>query len=476
MSEVVLALVRPFIRDYYNSVSSNSFESSIGLVPPLNLCSLAASAEEAGAKVLIYDCEAKTSSKDGFAGFLALHKPDFVGISVMTTNFRGALDTARIVRQILPETKILAGGTHLMIYPEETLGYEEFDFGFIGEGEKPLAEFLKQAKDQRFDPTVIQGLVYRQDSAIRTTMPWGLNPNLDDLPFPAYHLLDIDNYTMPNTGSNVITLYLTRGCPYNCGFCFRNDQLKDVRYKSVDRAIEEITYMVNRFGVRSINFVDEIITLKKRYFLEFCEKLSAANLGIEWQAPTRVNCVDDEIVKAAKASGCHTFRFGLESGSQEVLQRIEKPLKIEQSINALALCRKYGIKTVGYFIIGYLDETPKTMRETINFAKAHCHNYAAFFPATPMPGTQLYIESQERGIVPKDYWRKFVLGTINEPIPFVHPDAGEWTARAYREFYFNLPYMLRQLMTVAFWRRAPEHFVVAWRFLNMKFQRTGGRG
>lgn len=472
--QTTIVLVRPFIRDYVNSMSASSFESSIGLVPPLNLCSIAAMLESVGIDVLIYDCEAPTSSESQFVEYLQRHKPKYVGISMITTNFHGALKTARLIRSTLPDSYIIGGGTHMMIYPEETFTYDEFNFGIIGEAEQSLADFILQHQAGDVDYSSIPGLVYRENGKVIKSAKWALIEDLDVIPFPAYHLLERDNYRMPNTGNNVITLYLTRGCLYMCGFCFRNDQLKNVRYKSIDKVIEEITYMVETFGARSINFVDEIMTFKKRYFLEFCEKLSAKNFDLEWQAPTRANCVDEEIIIAAKKSGCRTFRFGLESGSEDIMKKNEKHLSLATSENALRLCRKHGIKTVGYFIIGYLDETEETIRATIDFAKRMRPDYAAFFPATPMPETALYRESIEKGLVPGDYWRDFVLGKQKEAIPFIFPNAGEWTQRAYREFYFSPVFIFRQLLTWKFYAEFFQNVNIALKLWNMKFQRSYG--
>ncbi len=451
--------VRPLIKDFVNSQSNAGFEDSV-LVPPLNIFVLAAVTRDAGYETKVFDCEAADNNGSRFESFLNDFRPDVVGISMFTTNFHGALETAKIIKKLLPESLIICGGAHMSIFPEETLSYPEFDYGFAGEAELPLLEFLDGIENDNLEPDGIKGLIYRSGKGVRTN-PAGFNEDITDLPFPAYELGDLDQYTLPNTNGRLVSLYLTRGCPYTCGFCFRSDNLLKMRYKSLDRVMEEITYMVENHNVRSINFVDETISLHKNYFLEFCARMAEKNWDLVWQAPTRVNCIDEDIVKAAKASGCHTFRFGLESGNAEILANIDKKIDKEQSVKALRLCKKYGIKTIGYFIVGYVNETPATMRETIDYAKALNVDYAAFFTATPMPGTRLFHECAEKGIVDKNYWRDFVLGKTKEPLNLLVPDADVWLGKAYREFYFRPRYIFAQMMTLTFWQNLKQNIVIA---------------
>ena len=471
MDKPSVLLIRPLIREYLNSQSSDTFESSIGLVPPLGLCCLAAEAEQAGFGVAIFDCEAHDNSDDHLERYLAEHQPDVVGISILTTNFRGALHTARIARRVLPRAKIVCGGTHMMIFPQETLSYPEFDFGFVGEAEKSLVQFLGSFQSEGVDLSTIAGLVWRDGDAVVVNEPWGFNEDLDSLQPPAYHLLDLSKYQMPNTNGTLVSLFLSRGCPFKCGFCFRNPQLRKVRFKSVDKIIDEIELMVTKHNIRSINFVDETISLKKDYFLEFCDKLASKPWNIEWQAPTRAPSVDEDVVRAAKKAGCHTFRMGIESGSDEILKKIDKSITTEQSSRAVALCKKAKIKVVTYFIIGYLGESEATIKQTIAFAKKLNPDYAAFFPATPMPGTELCRQCEEMGLIPENYWKDFVLGRRSESLPFIFPDAGQWTDRAYKQFYFSPRYLCKQLKTLKFYKNFFKNAKLALKLLFMKFNR-----
>ncbi|MCP4625193.1 MAG: radical SAM protein [bacterium] len=461
-----ITLVRPLIRDYINSMSSREFESSIGLVPPLGLCYLASSLEESGYSVSLFDGETPGHNEQTLIEYLNQVQPSVVGISMVTTNFFGALHTAKLIRKTLPHACVVGGGPHLMLFPQETMSYDVFDFCFIGEAEEPLVRFMQTRLRKNPDWSAIPGLVWRNGSKIEANEPFGFNPDLNKLPAPAYNLLDLTAYTMPNTQKPVMSTNLSRGCPFSCSFCFRGPQLKIVRYKSIDKALNEIEHIVTTTSIRSINFVDETITLDKDYFLSFCNGLIFRNLNIEWQSPTRVNCLDDEILSAAKASGCHTLRLGVESGNDQILKNINKGITTEQSRRAVHMCRKHGIKTVTYFIIGYLDETEQTINNTIRFAKKLSPDFAAFFPATPMPGTKLHQQASERGLISENYWQDYVLGKRNDPVPYICPDAGRWTSKAYRAFYFSPGYIAAQLTNADFYKQLPRNIKIACKLLT----------
>ena len=155
----------------------------------------------------------------------------------------------------------------------------------------------------------------------------------------------------------------------------------------------------------------------------------------------------------------------------EILKKINKGITVARSEEAVRLCRKYGIKTVGYFVIGYLGETEETIKKTISFAKRIRLDYAAFFPATPMPATDLCKESESKGLIPKDYWRDFVLGRRDDPLPFIFPNAGDWVKKAYRQFYFSPLYVLKQMKKAEFYKTFFKNLMIGINLFFMKFKR-----
>ncbi|MFH1905650.1 MAG: radical SAM protein [bacterium] len=460
-------LIRPRVVEYLSSQSAESFEGAIGLVPPLGLAYLAASLERESHKVAIMDCQALGLGPQEIRKEILKESPQVVGISAMTTNIRGALESARIAKECKAITVI--GGPHMMIFPKETLSYEFIDYGIGGEGEYVLNELLL-AIEKKGGVSDIKGLIYRENERIIVNEP-AIVDDLDQLPIPAYHLLPLERYEMVNTGNKLVSLITIRGCPYKCGFCYRSPISRIIRKRDPLKVVDEIEYFYEKYGIKEINFVNESITLGREHLKRICQEILKRNLKINWQSPARVDQVTEELLRLMKESGCQVLRFGVESGNQNILDIIDKRTTLSQIETAFSLCNKIGIETVAYFIIGYLGETEETIKETIALARKISPTYATFFPATPMPQTSLFAFSVQAGLVEGDYWRDFTLGKRNDSLPFLFPGAGEWVVKAYRSLYFRPSYILKSLKKINSWKNLKKYSLAAWALLKMKFKR-----
>ncbi|OGX15660.1 MAG: hypothetical protein A2166_02705 [Omnitrophica WOR_2 bacterium RBG_13_41_10] len=460
-------MIRPRIIEYISSQSAESFEKAIGLVLPLGLVYLAASLEQKKHAVSILDCEALGLSKDEIRDEIIKRQPQVVGISAVTTNIRGALEAAKIAKEYGAITII--GGPHMMIFPRETLSYDFIDYGIVGEGEYALNELLfTLEKGGNFRN--IRGAIYRDNNEIVVNEP-AIVKDLDQLPIPAYHLLPLERYEMPNTGKKLASLITIRGCPFKCGFCYRSPLSFFIRKRNPIKVVDEIEYLYRTYGIRDINFVNESITLDKQHLVSICQEIIRRDLKIEWQSPARVDQVDESLLKIMKESGCRTLRFGVESGNDEILRIINKKTTLLKIEKAFFLCNKIGIDTVAYFIIGYLGETEATIKQTIAFSKKIRPTYAAFFPATPMPQTALFESSVRAGLIDKEYWRDFTLSRRSDGLPFLVPEAGDWVVKAYRTFYFRPIYILKNLRKISSWKSFKKYCLGALALLKMRFKR-----
>lgn len=461
-----ILLVRPRIINFINAQAAPSFDNSVGTVPPLGIASIAAFLERHHYAVSILDCEIECSSREDIKRTIELQQPDIVGVSAITTNIHGALEVSNIAKAY--GKIVVMGGTHMAIFPLETMQYPSIDYGVVGEGEQPTLELLR-ALESGGDVSKITGIVYKKNGEIRVN---GIakNDDLDSLPWPAYHLLHLQKYEMINTGP-MVSMFTTRGCPYKCTFCFRNPILDKVRKKNPIRVADEIEYINKEFGIRYINFVDETITLDAAHISTICAEIMRRRLRIVFQAPTRVNHVDEGLLYTMKKAGFDTLRFGVESGDERILKLIDKRITLGEIRRAFALCKKAGIKSVAYFILGYLGETKESIMRTIRFAKELKADYSVFFPATPMPGTKLFDMAADAGLVERNYWLEFVLGKRNDPIPFLFPDTDRYIYKVYRQLYFNPSYICKMLFKKETIFNFSKYFTAALNLLRMKFER-----
>jgi radical SAM superfamily enzyme YgiQ (UPF0313 family) len=461
-----ILLVRPRIVNFINAQAAPSFDNSVGATPPLGIACIAAFLERYHYAVSILDCETQCSSAQDIKRIIEREEPDMVGVSAITTNIHGALEVCNIAKAC--GKIVVMGGTHMAIFPLETLQYPSIDYGIVGEGEQPTLELVR-ALESGGDVSQIAGIAYKKNGEIRAN---GIakNNDLDSLPWPAYHLLHLEKYEMINTGP-MVSMFTTRGCPYKCTFCFRNPILDKVRKKNPIRVVDEIEYINKEFGIKYINFVDETITLDPAHIRSICAEIIRRKLRMVFQAPTRVNHVDEALLSTMRRAGFDTLRFGVESADEYILKLIDKRITLEETRRAFALCRKTGIKSVAYFILGYIGETAESIIKTIRFAKELKADYSVFFPATPMPGTKLFDMAVEKGLVERNYWLEFVLGKRNDPLPFLFPDTDRYIYKAYRQLYFNPSYIAKMLCKKETILNFRKYLTAALNLLRMKFQR-----
>jgi radical SAM superfamily enzyme YgiQ (UPF0313 family) len=335
--------------------------------------------------------------------------------------------------------------------PEETLrSVREIDIIVRGEGEEAILELIndKPLHD-------ILGISFRDGGCIVNTPPRELIKDLDHLPFLAYNLLPRARYRPHPPHGRVfpfITLTTSRGCPYKCNFCSKPIFGSTYRAQSASRVIAEIQYYIHQLGVKEIAFYDDVFTLDKKRVHDICDGLLKQLHKIHWTCESRVNLVDQELLTHMKESGCYSIAYGIESGSQKMLDSIHKGIKREQIVDAIRMTRAAGIETVGYFMIGSPGENCETVRETIDFAKQLKLDFAQFAIAIPLPGSELYRIYKDGGgaDVP---WESFVYEGKQEPPVFESDelkrrDLKRLKSKAYKQFYLRLSYILQRVRAI----------------------------
>ena len=290
--------------------------------PPLGLAMIAAVLMENGYEVKILDLPALGLFENSLPTIIHQEKPDVVGITAMTSTISSAVSTAKKVKETNSNIAVVLGGAHATILPEETLkNAPEVDIIVRGEGEQTTLELVKVLEENPSSINQVLGVTYREGARIKSNPSRPLILDLDALPFPAFHLLPMGKYRLhPPFGrrSPVMPIITSRGCPYRCIFCSKSVFGRKYRSNSPDYMINEIQLLVEKFGVKEIKFYDDAFTLDKKRVVSFCTQLKERGIGIPWTCETRVNLVDEELLRIMNNSGCYMIEYGVESGNQEV--------------------------------------------------------------------------------------------------------------------------------------------------------------
>lgn len=334
--------------------------------------------------------------------------PDLIGFSVMTTNFFKAQRLASALKGKFPNAKYCAGGIHPTVRPEETIERMNLDFVIIGEGENVLTKVC-DAIENKQDLYGIKGVAFKEGDKFYINKELDIVEDLDTLPFPARELLPVSRYLVPpgyirsHFLNRVMSIYTSRGCPARCTFCNSSSIFhRSVRRRSVANVIEEIKYLVNRYNIDGIYFHDETFTVRPEWVKNICRELKP--LGLRWGCQTRVNLVNDELLKIMKDAGCLQIDFGIESVSERMLKSIKKSQTLEQIRNAIESTRRRGIKSFASFMIGLPGETEEDLIENVNFLKKTKPDFTYFNLFTPFPGTEAAEVAIKEGKLSEGYF------------------------------------------------------------------------
>lgn len=427
-------------------------EQTRGKNPPLGLLCVASCVETATKhSVGVVDAQADGIGYEALREVIAREAPDVVGISAMTLTLIDALATSALVKEVNPATAVVVGGPHAFLFPDETISRPSVDYLVLGEGERTFPALLERIGDARALRTV-PGLVFGHDGGIVRTGAPGLIEDLDSLPFPARHLTSVGSYGSVLAGRKgpVTTMITSRGCPYGCTFCARPHLGKKFRKRSARNVVDEMRECVG-MGVEQFLIYDDTFTVDRQRVMSVCREILARKLDIAYDIRARVDCVDEEMLGLLKRSGCRQVHYGVESGTAEILSKLNKGITLEQVRHAFSITRKARMGTLAYFMIGCPGETREDILRTIAFAKELRADYAHFTILTPFPASRIYHDALARGVIVGDVWRRFAA----EPDPGFQPpyweenlsrdELVELLNRAYREFYSRPGYLLRSV-------------------------------
>lgn len=419
------------------------------IAPPLGIAYMAGVLQENHIDVEILDASAEDMDFKDVEKELLKRKPDLVALTALTPTIGRALETAQVVKETLPDSIVVIGGYHPTFNFIETLEDENVDIVIRGEGEYIMLN-LVQALENQSSLHDVKGIVFEDKNSkeIVVNPEAPLIQNLDELPFPALNLLPMKKYRLLDMDTHMTTMITTRGCPMQCSFCSSAAMHgKKIRERSVENIVDEIEYLKTNYDIDTIAFMDDTFTLKKRKVMAICDEILKRNIEIMWGCTSRVDTLDEKLLKKMKEAGCITIFIGVESADQQQLDNMCKNTTIAKIENAFKIAHKLKIRTIASVALGMPGDTKEIMNKTVKFVHKLKPNYAIYSLATPYPGTKFYKEAFEKNLIKIKDWSKYTLITpILETIDCSLNDMRKIQAKAFMKFYLRPHYIIRQFL------------------------------
>jgi anaerobic magnesium-protoporphyrin IX monomethyl ester cyclase len=423
------------------------------MLPPLGILSIASYLESKGYDVHVVDLHAEQLRPEQFRDVLRALRPRFVGVTVLSSHFVPAHYVAAMCKQEVPDCKVFCGGVHAESCPEEMLRHRAFDAVGRGDGEELMLELV-----QGRPYADVAGLSYRDDNRVVHNPPRPVEMDLDRYPFPAYHLIDLNNY-FPPVGTYrdlpAINLLMTRGCPGACTFC--NSAKTTLRGRSVAKMIELVKMLRYEHGIRQFSFYDDTFTATPKAVREFCQRMIDEKIDASFVCYARGDMFSESMAALLAKAGCHQVLLGIESGSATLMQKIGKPIDKQKYRDVVRIAHAHGIEVRAGFIIGHYEETLETMRESLEFAVDLDVDFFQPSIMTPYPGTQLYAEAKAKGLLLHEKYELYGQGEVVMKMKHLQPeDVHDFYKRSFAGFYLRPRAVWQQLQRLRSWHHARD--------------------
>src|SRR5664280_1895149 len=432
-----------------NPYDENALKNALGFItPPTNLMYLASSLEKESYNVKIVDDDLLQMGYEKVSELAEKLNPQLVGVTATTSTIKSALKYVELIKNILPNSLTVIGGPHTTFMPSETLkSSKNLDIVVIGEGEETIVDLANHSTERIQDLEDVEGIVYRdlKNGNLKTTPERPLIKDLDSLPFPARHLVPFDSYgaSKEQTGG-IIT---SRGCVYNCNYCSSSLIMgKKFRSRSPNNVVDEIEELIDQYHIKDIGFMDDTFMLNKRRANDIANEIKARDLDLSFVASSRVDSVDQNLLQNLKNSGLKTIYYGVESGSQRILDLMKKGITLKNVEDAVRVAKDVNLNVLTSFILGYPGENEDDMDKTIDFSTKLDSDYCQYSILTPFPGTPIYDDLIEKNLIDNDEWNKY---TVLKPI-LKYSEIGlskkmveRKLAKAYLKFYTRPRYLLK---------------------------------
>jgi anaerobic magnesium-protoporphyrin IX monomethyl ester cyclase len=405
---------------------------------PLGLAYIASALVDAGHLVSIVDMNSGKISDEKLVE--KINHADMVGITGLITEYNEVIRLTNVVKQ-KSAARIILGGALATTHTEKLLVSSCADYIVMGEGERTIVK-LVSAIEYGQSVRDVKGIAYK-DWKVIINPPADPIENLDSVAYPARYLLDMNRYTthhFKSYGMNVgniksTTMISSRSCPFSCTFCFSDVFGKKWRGRSPENMLGEIKQLHDNYGFNGIVFNDDTFVVDKKRALDFCKLLINSGLRIKWYCNGRVNLMSQELIDAMKESGCVGIAYGIESGSQEILDSVKKGITIDQITKVVGMTKKAGIYVTGYFMIGILGDSKATIQQTFDLARKLDLDFYGFGMTSPIIGTAMHKEAQKQGFIEKEELKDWSFhASVNMTTDCSDKDLENFNKDAFREF------------------------------------------
>ncbi|MEW6053893.1 MAG: radical SAM protein [Nitrospirota bacterium] len=383
---------------------------------PLGLGYIASYLERGGCDVELVDAYAKNYSHETLGKIISDRKPRIIGITCLSDQRASWFRLVGLIRDIDSSVKIVLGGPHPTLMLRQVLGTLRPDAVVIGEGEETMLELVRAWGENR-DIRSVKGIAYMKGDEIIVTEPRERIPDLDSLPFPAYHMVDLDDYRGWDFMSGIYhmfglekppkyaTISTSRGCVGNCGYCSAPLIWKRRWTKrSAVNVVDEMEMLSRTYGVEFIILTDDIFSVNQERVIEICKEILKRNLKILWGFETAVHYVSPEMLSHAKQAGCCCILYGVESASGRVLENVNKRIREEDVINAFRMTKQEGIVSGAFLMVGNPGESEGSINKTIRLLRRIQPDIILPQIAMITPGTKIFEIARGKGFIDESYW------------------------------------------------------------------------
>jgi magnesium-protoporphyrin IX monomethyl ester (oxidative) cyclase len=382
---------------------------------PLGILYIAANLEKYGYSVDFLDAFAQGIGIKEIIEHIEKTKPKVIGISCLTSDGTITFKLCQEIKEKFPEIFLVLGNLHASIFADYFIKNAKVDLVVHGEGEYTIVKVMDALKNKG-DFSIIKGITYRDGGEIKNTGPAEMIMDLDELPWPARHLIDLNDYGWSfhyfpgrwfKKPKQMRLMMSSRGCPNGCSFCAVHTGRK-VRFISAQKVFDELMHLKNKYGADHIFFMDPLFVGHRQRLIDFCELMIKNKVAVTWDCEAHINYINKDILKLMKKAGCVHIYYGIESGVQRLLDLVGKNTKIENIERAMRWTKEVGLETMGLFMLGLPTETREETLQTIKFAKKLPIKHAQFAITTPYPGSAMYNQLMSEGKIKDPYdWDRY---------------------------------------------------------------------